>query len=134
MDADPGDGAGGLGEQVDAADGGNGGQSLAPEAHGADGGQVLCRAQLAGGVALEGQGGVRGAHATAVVGDPQKGHAPVPDLHRNLGGPGVHGVFQQLFYDAGGPLHHLARGDEVGDMGGKLDDFRHRFTSKHRCW
>ena len=38
-------------------------------------------------------------------------------LHRYGGGPGVQGVFQQLLGDTGRALHHLAGGDEVGDMG-----------------
>ncbi len=33
------------------------------------------------------------------------------------GGPGVDGVFHQLLGHAGGPLHHLAGGDQVGNVG-----------------
>ena len=58
------------------------------------------------------------AHAAAVIGDPEEGHAAVPDLHGDLGGSGIHGVFQQLLDHGGRTLHHLAGGDEVGNMGG----------------
>ena len=65
------------------------------------------------------EGGLRvlGAHAAAVVRDPQEGHAAVADLYGDLGGPGVHGVFQQFLGGGGGALHHLARGNQVGDVG-----------------
>ena len=69
-------------------------------------------------MAQECRPGVLRRHAAAVVRDPQEGHAPVPDLDGDLGGAGVHRVFQQFFYHAGGPLHHLSGGDQVGDMGG----------------
>ena len=50
----------------------------------------------------------------AVIGDAQIGETPVLYLHRNGGGPGVQGVFQQLLGHAGRALHHLAGGNEVG--------------------
>ena len=100
-----------LGQQVDAADGGDGGQSFATEAHRADGGQVLGGAQLACCVAQERGPGVLGAHAAAVVRDPQVGHTAVLDLYSDLGSSGVHGVFQQLLDHGGRTLHHLAGGD-----------------------
>ena len=40
------------------------------------------------------------------------------DLHHDGGGPGVDGVFHQLLYNGGGPLHHLTGGDQIGNMGG----------------
>ena len=60
---------------------------------------------------------VVGAHAAAVIGDAQEGHAAVLNLHGNVSGSGVHGVFQQFLDDAGRTLHHLAGGDEIGHMG-----------------
>ena len=107
-----------FGEKINAADGGDGGEGFSPEAHGADGGQILRSSELGGGVAQEGHPGVLGVHAAAVVRDPKKGHAAIPDLYGDFGGAGVHGVFQQLLDHAGGALNHLARGDQVGNMGG----------------
>ena len=62
--------------------------------------------------------GVHAFHAAAVVGDPQEGHAAVPDFNGHLGGAGVHGIFQQLLGHGGRTFHHLAGGDQIGDMGG----------------
>ena len=69
-------------------------------------------------MAQKGGFGILGCHAAAVVGQPQEGHAAVPDLYGHLGGAGVHGVFQQFFDYGGRPLHHFTGGDQVGDMGG----------------
>ena len=120
---------GGFGHQFNTADGGNGCKSFAPEAHGGNGRQILGSAELGGGVAEKGRPGILGSHAAAVVGNPEEGHAPVPDFQCDLGGPGVHGIFQQLLGHGGRPLHHLTGGDEVGDMRGKLNDFGHGVTS-----
>ena len=105
------------GHDLHPGDGGNGGQGLPPEAQGADGLQVIFGAQLAGGVAEKGGLYLAGGDAPAVVGDPEEGHPPVGDLHGDLGGPGVDGVLHQLLGHGGGPLHHLAGGDQVGHMG-----------------
>ena len=110
--------AGGFGHQTDPADGGNGGQSFAPEAHGSDNAQILGGAQLGGGVAEKGGAGILIGHTAAVVRDPQEGHAAVPDLNGDLGGAGIHGVFQQLLDNGGWPLHHLTGGNQIGNMGG----------------
>ena len=130
MQRGAGNAPGGLGHQIDAADGGDGGQRLPPEAHGGDGGQILGGAELGGGVAEEGGAGVLGCHAAAVIRHPQKGHAPVPDFHGDLGGTGIHGVLQQLLDHAGGPLHHLTGGNQIGNMGRQLNDGRHKITSE----
>ena len=111
-------GGGSLGQKIDAADGSNGGQCLTPETEGGDGGQVFGGAELGGGVAQKRGAGILGSHAAAVVRDPQEGHAAVADLDGDLGSTGVHGVFQQLLGNAGGPLHNLAGGDQIGHMGG----------------
>ena len=58
-----------------------------------------------------------GGDAAPVVRYPEEGHAPVGDLHRDGRGPGVHRIFDQLFGGAGGPLHHLAGGDQIGHVG-----------------
>ena len=107
-----------LGQKVDTADGGDGGQCLAPEAHGADGGKVLCAAEFGGGVAEKGRPGVLGGHAAAVVRDPEEGHAAVPNLHGDFGRARVHRVFQKLLDHGRGALHHLAGGDQIGNMRG----------------
>ena len=120
---------GGFGQQIDAADGGNGGQSFPPEAHGADGCQVFGGLQLGSGVAAEGNGSVFGSHAAAVVRNPEKGHAAVPDFHGDLGSACIHGVFQELLHHGGRPLHHFACGNEVCNMGRKFQNFRHKLTS-----
>ena len=122
----------GLGQQIHPADGGNGCQRLAPESHGADGRQILRLAELGGSVAQKRGAGILGSHAAAVVRDPHESHAAVPDLDGHLGGAGIHGVFQQLLDYGGGALHHFTGGDQVGNMGGKLNDFRHSITSKDR--
>ena len=105
------------GEHLHPGHGGDGGQSLSPESQGADGLQVVLRADLAGGVAEEGRLHVAGFHAAAVVGDTDIGHAAVLDLHREGGRSGVDGVFHQLLYHGGGTFHHLAGGNEVGNVG-----------------
>ena len=96
---------------VSGSDGGDGGKSLTTEAHGGNGSQILCGAELGGGMTQKGGFGILGSHAAAVVGDTQKGHAAVPDFHGDLGGSGIHGIFQKLLHNAGGTLHHLTGGN-----------------------
>ena len=67
-------------------------------------------------MAQKGGAGILGFHAAAIVRDPQKGHAAVLDLHGDLGGTGIHGIFQQFFDNTGGTLHHLTGGDQIGNM------------------
>ena len=117
MEAHAGERSCGLGQQVDPADGADRRQCFSAEAHGGDGCQIFGRAELAGGVTKEGGPGILGRHATAIVGDTEEGHAAVTDLYRDLGSTGIHRVLQQFFDYAGRTLHHLACGDEVGDMG-----------------
>ena len=129
MKADSLHASGGFGEQINPADRGNGSQCLSPEAHGGNGGQILGTSELGGGMAQKGGRCVLRGNAAAVVRHPHKGHAAFPDFHSDLGGPGVHGVFQQLLDDGGRPLHHLTGGNQIGDMGGKLNNFGHKITS-----
>ena len=98
--------------------GGDGGQSLPPEAQGADGLQVVLGAYLGCGVAEEGGGKLIRGNAAAVVGDTDKAHAAVLYFHRHHVRSGVHRILHQLLHYAGGTLHHLAGGNEVGHMGG----------------
>ena len=111
-------GRGGLGQQVNTADRRNGGQSFTTETAGGNGGQILCGAKLRCGMAQEGGAGIFLAHTAAVVGDTQEGHAAVTDLDGDLGGTGVHRVFQQFLGNGRGTFHHLAGGDQIGNMGG----------------
>ena len=116
MQGGPGLGPGLAGQDIHPGHGGNSRQGLPPEAQGADGSQVPGGAQLAGGMAQKRRGQLLGRDAAAVVRHPQIGQAPVLHLCHDGGSPGVQGVFQQLLGHAGGPLHHLAGGDQVGYM------------------
>ena len=117
------------GEQIDAGHGRDGRQCFAAEAQRADGRQILFPAQLAGGMAEEGGLRVLPIHTAAVIGDADHGHAAVPDLHGNAGRAGIDGIFHQLLHNGTGTFHDLARGDQIGNMGRKLKDLRHEFTS-----
>ena len=80
-------------------------------------------------MAQEGRLHVLRRHAAAVVRHAQERHAPVAQLDRDLMGPGVDGVFDQLLCGAGRALHNLASGDQVGDMGRKLLDLWHNYLT-----
>ena len=67
------------------------------------------------------------AYSFCVVGDTQKRHAAVADLHSYLRSACVHCVFQQFFDNTGRALHHFTGGDQVCYMGRKLYDFRHKY-------
>jgi hypothetical protein len=66
-------------------------------------------------VAGEGQGQVVGLDAAAVVHNADQLHAALLGVHIDTPAAGVHGVFEQLLDDAGGPLDDLACGDLVDD-------------------
>ena len=117
------------GGETQAADAGDGGQRLAPEAHRADGLQSPLVPELAGGVAQAADPRVLRGHAAAVVGDADTLPSPAADVHHHALRPGVKGVLHQLLDGAGGLVHHLARGDEIGHMGGEKLNFRHGDTS-----
>ena len=116
---------GGAGFEQQPRDGGDGRQRLAAEAERGDGEQVLDVAQLAGGVALEGQQGVVAQHAAAVVGDADQAAAAGFDLDAQLGGAGVERIFEQLLDHRSGALHHFTGGDLVGDLVGQDADAAH---------
>ena len=118
-----------LRQHVDARDGGNGRQRLAAEAERVDGLQIGRLMELARGMAQEGRLHILCRHAAAVVRHAQERHAPVAQLDRDLMGPGVDGVFDQLLCGAGRALHDLASGDQVGDMGRKLLDLWHNYLT-----
>ena len=58
--------------EFEARDGGDGGQGFAPETEARQMAQVISRAHLAGGVALQGQVQIVPAHAAAIIGDFQQ--------------------------------------------------------------
>ena len=120
---------GGFRHQIDSGNGRDRRQRLAAKAEGVDRLQVARLAELAGRVAQKGGGRVLGAHAAAVVGHPQKGHAAVLYFHGNIFRPRVNGVFDQLLCRACGTIHDLARCDQIRHMGRKLLNFWHDLTS-----
>ena len=103
----------GLGQKVDPADRADGCQRLAPESHGDNVPQVLRGGDLGGGMTQERRRGILGTHAGAVVRDPHEGDAAVLDLHGDLRGACIDGVFHQLLDDGSRAFHHLAGGDHV---------------------
>ena len=103
----------GEGETADAGDAGEG---LAAKAQGADGVQILGALNFAGGVAFQAEQGVVPAHAQAVIGHADEAAAAGVDFHGQARGTGVEGILDQFLDDAGGPFHHFARGDLVGDL------------------
>ena len=120
---------GGFCHQIDSGDGGDRRQRLTAEAEGVNGFQIARLAELARRVAQKGGGRVLGAHAAAVVGHAQKGHAAVLYFHGNIFCTRVNGVFDQLLCRACGTVHDLTRRDQVRHMGRKLLNFRHDLTS-----
>ena len=98
---------------------GYGRKRLAPESQRAYGLQAALVMQLAGGVAQEGHARVLCGHAAAVVGHADELRAAAAYLNRYVPGPCVYGVLDKLLDRRRGPLHNLARRDEVRDMRGK---------------
>ena len=108
--AGAGNASGGLGQQINTADRCDGSQSFTTETHGSDGSQVFRGAELGCGMPQESSPGIFRAHAAAVIGDADKGHAAVTDFHRNLGGACIYRIFQQFLYHGGRPFHYLTGG------------------------
>ena len=113
------------GEKLDLAHCGDGGQRLTAKAHGADGLQARLIMELGGGMAHEGNAGVLGRHALAVVLDTDIGRAAVADFDGDTVGARVKGIFHELLDDGGGALHHFAGGDHIRHMRGEYVDFGH---------
>ena len=63
--------------------------------------------------------------AAAIVDDANQFGAALLDVDVDAAAAGVHGVFEQLLDDAGGPLDDLARGDLGDDGSGQLLDAWH---------
>ena len=100
----------------------DGGQRLAAKAHGGDLLQVAERADLAGGVAAQGQRQLVLGDARAVVLDHDGAHAARAQAHGDLRGAGVQRVVQQFAHDRGGTLDHLAGRDLADQLVGQFTD------------
>ncbi len=94
-------------------------QGLAAETEAAHRDQIVEAADLAGGVAAEGQGQIVAMDAAAVVAHADEAHPALPHLDVDAARPGVEAVFHQLFDDRRRPLHHFAGGDLIGEDGGQ---------------
>ena len=123
------------GFESEARDAGDGGEGFAAEAEGGDGEEIVGGAELAGGVALEGEESVVLDHAVAVVGDADELAAAGFDFDADAGGSGVEGVFEELFDDGGGTLDDFAGGDLVGHQVGEDADAAHgdRLYGERMC-
>ena len=74
-------------------------------------------------MAFEGQQGVVVGHPLAVIDHADQALAAALDGNLHAAGARIQGVFQKLLDDRRGPLHHLTRGDFVGDgFGEDADD------------
>ena len=78
--------------------------------------QVRRIADLAGGVARQRERRVLAPHPLAVVAHPDERLPPVLDRDANRSGAGIERVLDELLYDRGRPLDHLAGGDLVRDL------------------
>ena len=117
------------GGELDVRDAGDGGQGLAAEAERAYALEAALVGELAGGVAQEGDPGVLGGHPAAVVGHADELRAAAGEFYRYVARPGVHGVLNELLHRRGRALHHLARRNQVGDVGGEYVYSGHDITS-----
>ena len=115
------------GSHFNVGNGGNSGQCLAPEPKGADAFQSALVLQLTGGMAEKGDAGIVRGHALSVVGNPNIGDAAPAQLHRDGFCAGIESVFQQLLHHRCRAVHHLAGGNQVGDMGRKYLNFGHKY-------
>ncbi len=112
--------------QLDLRHGGDRGECLAAEAEGAQGVEVVGRADLRGGVAVEGEACVDGRHAAAVVHDLDELLAAVAEVDLHAAGPRIDGVLHHLLDDRGGAVDHLAGGDLIGyHLGQQADSVGH---------
>ena len=111
--------------QQQARDGRDRRQRLAAEAERRDREQILDVAQLAGGVALEGEQGIVAQHAAAIVDDADQAPPAGFHFHAHFRRARVERVLKQFLDDGSGPLDHFAGGDFVGDLVGKNADAAH---------
>ena len=76
-------------------------------------------------MALEGQQRVVAVHAVAVVGEPDELASARLHLDADAGCARVQSILQKFFHHRGGPVHHLAGGDLIGNLVGKYADAAH---------
>jgi len=125
LDARAGGLLGGAGFEQQARDRRDRWQRLAAEPERGYREQVLHIAQLAGGMALEGQQRVVPQHAAAVVHHADQPPAARFHFHPQVRRAGVQGVFQKFLDHRRRPLHHFPGGDLVGHLVGKNADAAH---------
>ena len=116
---------GGARFEQQARNGGDGGQRLASKSQRRDGEQILDVAQLAGGMAFEGQQRVVAQHAAAIVHDADEPPSARFHLDAQIGSAGVERVFEQFLDHRSRPFHHLSRGDLIGNLVGQDADAAH---------
>ena len=97
------------------------GQRLAAKPQRADPQQVLV-VEFGGGVAIHRQRQIAMGHAAAIVGNADPPPAAAIGENVDPARAGVDGIFHQLLDHARGTLDHLAGGDAIDDLFGKLAD------------
>ena len=115
----------GGGADAQARDRGDARQRLAAKAEAEHLLEVLERADLAGGVARDGQRQVVGRDALAVVADADEAHAAVLEIDLDAAGAGVEAVLDQFLDHGRRPFHDLAGRDLVGERVAELLDAPH---------
>ena len=93
----------------------NRGQCLAPKAEGCNAQQIVRVSDLRGRMPLECQHGIVAHHAAAIVDDLDQLLPARFDVDANAAGARIERVLKQLFHHRCRTLHHLARGDLVGN-------------------
>jgi len=121
------------GDEGDLAHRADRGQGLAPKPQRGDMLQLLGRADLRGGVTLEGQGRFGRGDAAAIVNDANEPFAAIRNLHANVGGSRVQAVLDELFHHGRGPFHDLARCDLIGYIRRKNLDGHGSIINRRPC-
>ena len=111
--AGPGQRGPGLRDDLSPADGGDAGKGLSPEPQAPDLLQIVCRADLAGGMAKEGVPHIVFRDPAAIVGDADQRLPAFPDLDGDRRRFRVDGILRELLHDGSRPLDDLARGDLI---------------------
>ncbi len=104
--------AGSEGQAGDRCDGGKG---FTAESEGGDSHQIGGAADLARGVPVQGQDGILTTHPGSVIAHRNQDLAAVLQLDPHMASTRIECILDQLLHHRGGTLHHLARGDLVGD-------------------
>ena len=85
-------------------------------------------------MAVDGDRKITEGHAAAVVGDADPPPAAAVGENVDAAGAGVDGVFDQFLDHARGTFDHLAGGDAVDDLFGKLADGHGKADASIRGW